>query len=275
MDLTELDRYLDSFPLYGRVLFFLGVALVAHGLVWLVRQTSARIIDRGHRRKLRSVNTLATSCLVFLIYFATLGFILAEFGVSLMAYFASASVLGLALGFGSQGLVQDVVMGLTFVVSDLLDVDDLIEVGGQVGKVKSITLRFIELENALGARIYIPNRTVNNVINYPKGYIRCLVDVTLLGSEQDKTELIKIIERHMRGLYDQFPGILLSQPSIEGRQQTEAGKDFLRVKFRIWPNRGQPIEVTFTKELLSAIRVLMPDYQDWMVAVYYEVEDKV
>ena len=78
----------------------------------------------------------------------------------------------------------------------------------------------------------------------------------------------------MRGFYDQFPGILLTQPSIEGRFSTASGKEYLRVKFRIWPNRGQPIETTFVKELIAELKAMESTYQDWMIAVFYEVEEK-
>src|SRR5687767_4431636 len=90
-----------------------------------------------------------------------------------------ASVLGLAIGFGSQGLVQDVVTGLTLIFSDLIDVGDLVEVSGQTGVVRGVTMRFVELENALGGTVFVPNRTISSVINYPRGYVRCFVDVTL------------------------------------------------------------------------------------------------
>jgi small-conductance mechanosensitive channel len=83
--------------------------------------------------------------------------------VSVTAYLASACVIGLALAFASQGIVQDVVMGVTIIFSDLLDVGDLVELAGQTGKVKKITMRYVEIENALRAIVFIPNRTINNV----------------------------------------------------------------------------------------------------------------
>jgi small-conductance mechanosensitive channel len=86
---------------------------------------------RRRHAKLRSVTSLVISALIFAIYFGAIGLIFTELGVSLTAYLASASVLGLAIGFGSQGLVQDVVTGLTLVFSDLVDVGDMVEIGGQ------------------------------------------------------------------------------------------------------------------------------------------------
>ena len=64
-------------------------------------------------------------------------------------------------------------------------------------------------------------------------------------------------------------------PSIEGRIKTSSGKEFLRVKFRLWPGRGAPIETVFKQEVNYALKALDPNYQDWMVTVNYEVERKV
>lgn len=262
----------DSLAL--RLVLIVLVALVVHGLVLLVRRTSLALQTGGRvrHRKARTVTTLVTSTLVFLLYFFAVGLALREVGVDLKVYLASASVIGLAVGFGSQGVVQDVVTGLTLVFSDLIDVDDLVEVSGQVGKVRAITMRFVELENAMGARVFIPNRTVANVINYPKGYVRLLADVTLTGDEDRRQAMQQEAQRLMETVHEQYPNLLLTAPSMEGRVDTRHGKAFVRLKFRIWPNRGQPIELAVQKELVSRLKTLDPDYQDWMVTVTYEVE---
>lgn len=152
--------------------------------------------------------------------------------------------------------------------------DDLVELAGQTGKVKKITMRYVELENALAAIVFIPNRTINNVVNYPRRYIRCLVDVTLLGDKDEQEKMVDSAKASIRGIFEQFPGILVTRPSVEGRQVFSNGKEVLRLKFRIWPNRGQPIETTFVESLTSDLKGINENYQKWMIAVFYEVEEK-
>ncbi len=163
--MSPVQSILADWPLVLRVAALAGIAMLAHLLVVLIRRFSSTLLhgagDRRYR-KLRSVGTLATSITMFVVYFLAFGLILREFGVSLTAYLASASVVGLAVGFCSQGVVQDVVTGLTFIFSDLADVGDLIEIPGQTGIVRSISMRFVELQNALGASVFIPNRTIGN-----------------------------------------------------------------------------------------------------------------
>lgn len=224
---------------------------------------------------MRSIASLSTSVVIFVLYFGALGLILRELGVSLTAYLASASVIGLAVGFGSQGVVQDVVTGLTLVFSDLVDVGDMVEISGQVGIVRSIGMRFVVLENPLGAKVFIPNRTISNVVNYPRGYVRCIVDVLLPGSRETKKQIEKTVEDVMTSAFEQFPGILIAPPSVEGKVRTSKGKEFIRVKFRIWPGRGGPIETTFKQELLKTIQGIDSAFADWMISITYEVEKSV
>jgi small conductance mechanosensitive channel len=73
---------------------------------------------------------------------------------------------------------------------------------------------------------------------------------------------------------EQFPGILMTPPSIEGRYQTSSGKEFLRVKFRIWPSQGGPLEASFKREVGESLKIIDSTYSDWMVVLTYEVEKK-
>ncbi len=275
--MTYLQTLAADLPWPARVVALAAFAVSLHVVVILARRAARAVLGKvpeWRYRKLRSIGTLATSAAVFTLYFLIVGMILREFGVSLTAYLASASVLGLAIGFGSQGVVQDVVTGLTFIFSDLVDVGDLVEISGQTGVVRSITMRFVELQNALGASVFIPNRTINNVINYPRGYVRCIVDVTLRGDAEQQAAAEEQALVLMRSAQEQFPGILMTEPSSEGRLTFSSGKEIVRIKFRIWPNRGQPIESSYVQEVVAEMKKLDPDYQPWMVPVTYEVEKR-
>lgn len=259
-----------------RLLLLLAVAVAAHALVRLIKTASSYAIRHSSERNYRKTVTLISlfsSSSIFVIYFAGVGIALSELGVPIAGYLASASIIGLAVGFGSQGLVQDIVSGLTSISSNIYDVGDMVEIGGQVGVVKNIGLRFLEIENPLGARVMVPNRLITNVINYKRGYIRCIADITL--PEHDDNGLVDRLTLIANGVYEQFPGILVTKPTIEGIKQTSAGRRYLRIKFRIWPGRGAPIEQSFRQEVVQEVSKLETSYKEWMVAVYYEVELKI
>jgi small conductance mechanosensitive channel len=170
--------------------------------------------------------------------------------------------------------VQDVVNGLTIVFSGLFNVEDMVEIAGQVGIVRNFGMRFTLLENSFGAMVYIPNRTITNVVRYPKGYIRGIADITLPGDPQIADQIEEKVTTIVNATSEQLSGILVWPPSVQGRMKTASGKAFLRVKFRLWPGRGAPIETIFKQEVVYALKALDPNYQDWMVTVNYEVERK-
>ncbi len=228
----------------------------------------------GRLLKIRTVISLVSSLLVFMIYFGALGLVLVESGIPIGTYLASASIIGLAVAFGSQGIVQDFVTGLTIIFTGLFDVDEIVEIGGQTGIVRRLGMRFTVLTNAMGAEVYIPNRSIANVIRYPRGYLRCIADVTLTGGPQQVKQMEQSVRQIVTGVYEQFPGILRTPPDYEGIQKTSSGRQYLRVKYRIWPGRGTPIEMMFKQEAIQAMKAIDVGYADWMIAINYEVEEK-
>jgi len=115
---------------------------------------------------------------------------------------------------------------------------------------------------------------IGSVVNYPKGYLRCIIDVTLSDDEEISKQMERRIEPIVTSATEQFAGILVHPPSIEGRIKTSSGKSFLRVKYRIWPGRGAPFETTFKQEIIQSLKTIAPSYADWMVTVNFEVEKK-
>lgn len=272
-----LTKIMHAFSSPVRILIIVVVIMGLHLMVIVVRRLSNKWMSSQVSLKLsksRTIGSLVTSAVIFTLYFSAVGLILNEFGVSLKAYLASASILGLAIGFGSQGLVQDVVNGLTVVFSGLFNVGDMVEISGQTGIVRTFGMRFTVIESAIGAEVSIPNRTITNVVRYPRGYIRSLADITLPEDPQLAKQAEEKVASIVNATFEQLSGTFVYPPSIEGRVKTSSGREFLRVKFRLWPGRGTPIETVFKQEVVYALKALDSNYQDWMVTVNYEIERK-
>jgi small conductance mechanosensitive channel len=207
---------------------------------------------------------------VFTIYFLAVGFILVEgFRFDLKTYLASASIIGLAISFGSQNLVQDVVTGVTLIFSNAIDVGDLVDLGGVIGRVEQIGLRFTKLVNFYNQEIFVPNRNIGNVSRFPRGGIYAYADVQC-SRQADQARLSALIGGIARGTWKQFEAIVLAPPEI-GEVQTAdpGGWNFLRVKFTIWPGQGTLIEGNFRQQMVNAMKTIDPAYADWMVTVTY------
>jgi small conductance mechanosensitive channel len=252
----------------------IAVAVAAHLATVLIRAASRRVWrSRAHSEaKVLTVTGFATSVIVFGIYFAAFGFLLSELGISLTTYLASASVIGLAVSFGSQGVVQDVITGLTVVFSDLIDVGDMVDIGGQVGIVENVGMRFTVIVNFAGARVFVPNRAIGNVINYPNGYIRAYLDARLPGDDRAREEAERRLGELALAAWSQYPGILLRAPTVEGRVDTRAGASYLRIKFRIWPGQGALLEGPIRAAAVQTLKSIDERFLDWMVTVHYRSE---
>ena len=248
--------------------------MMAHLGVRAVRSASQRVLSARvpSEAKLHTLGGFASSLTIFLIYFGAVGFILTELGVSLTTYLASASVIGLAVSFGSQGMVQDVITGLTVVFSDLLDVGDMVEVGGKTGVVERVGMRFTVLVDHSDARVFIPNRQISSVVNFRGGSTAVFIDLRLPATPESWAAAEAAAKRSIEAAYEQHPGILRAPPRSLGRGETSAGYSFLRFRFDVWPGQGAVIEKALRAELIAAMRALDPNYLDWMVTVQHRAE---
>jgi len=288
VDETVMGRIYGHFFAHGsstgtRLLLIVGLAVVVHVLVRIVRLISEWLVYKNHekknplgfmtqRPKFITVSRLVVSGIVFGIYFVAMGLFLQELGVNLTAYLASASILGLAISFGSQGLVQDIVTGLTLIFSDAMDVGDLVEIAGTVvviGRVEEIGLRFTRLVNFFNQTVLIPNRTIANVSRFPHGGVDAYGDVHIpAGADRDKTG--QMVRQVATGMWEQFGAIILREPVI-GSVETapDGGGAFFRVHFKIWPGQWGLIETTFRQRVVSSMKAFDPNYADWQVPVTY------
>jgi small conductance mechanosensitive channel len=265
------------------VLLIAIVAVIVHVLVKITRHVSEWFIHNSQAKKnplgfvtqqpkFVTLTRLIVSGIIFVIYFFATGLVLQEFGVNLTAYLASATVIGLAISFGSQGLVQDVVIGLTLIFSDAMDIGDVVEIAGSavvIGRVEEIGLRFTVLRNFHNQEIFIPNRTIANVSRFPNGGVYAYADIQIPDGV-DRQKAVQSVQNVARGMWQQFGAIILSEPVWGDVETAEGGGwSFLRVHFKIWPGQGSLIETTFRQQMVSTMRTFRPDYADWQVAVTY------
>jgi small conductance mechanosensitive channel len=266
-----------------RLALIIILAVLVHLVVKSIRHLSEWIISRSRAQKspldfvtqqpkFVTFIKLIANAATFIMYFFALGLVLQELGVNLTGYLASASILALAISFGSQGLVQDVVIGLTLIFSDALDVGDMVDIyasNAVIGRVEEIGLRFTKLRNLYNQVVFIPNRTIANVSRFPQGGVYAYADVQVPAAlAPDKAT--PIIEQVANGMWEQFGAIILSRPQIDPIAQPQGGGwQYVRVQFIIWPGQGNLIEATFCHQIVCAMQAFQPDYAAWQVPVTY------
>ncbi len=280
---TVVAGYWHNSPVIVHVLAIAALAFLVHLIVKLVHLTSEWVINKNQVKKnpfgfvtgtpkFITLARLIVSAITFTVYFLAVGLVLIVVfhfnDTFLKSYLSSAAVIGLALSFGLQGLVQDVVTGVTLILSNAIDVGDIVDLSGTIGRVEQIGLRFTKVINFFNQEIFVPNRNIANVARFPRGGVYAYADIQI-SQQADQEKVAALIREVAKGVWTQFGAIILSEPELGNIEVAEPGGwNYLRVQFKIWPGQTL-IETAFRPQMVSAMKSFDPNYADWMVPVTY------
>lgn len=212
-----------------------------------------RLMTSAQKARTRTIYSVILNVITYVIIFIAIGRVLAEMGVNTTAYIASLSVLGLAIGFGSQGLVQDLVSGFFIILDNQFCVGDLVEISGQIGNVEEVGLRATRLKNYWGQQVVIPNRAIAVVGNFRRQPPVARIDLAFPDSAT-ANENIPLVHKVARELAVQFPYVILRAPITPQLLQLQTGEVYVRVEFEFWPQQ----QVVAEREVLPRLRTLVP-----------------
>ncbi|MGI6781846.1 MAG: mechanosensitive ion channel family protein [Acholeplasmataceae bacterium] len=157
--------------------------------------------------KAQTMGRLITSILKYTLMIVGIFLILSAWGVQTTALLASAGILGLALSFGAQSLIQDVLAGLFIIFEEQFQVGDVVEVNGFRGKVIDIGIRTTKIESLLGDVKIISNSDIRNTINASNNAIITIIEIPIPYRE-DLERVEKILEANFEGMAKRNPKIM-------------------------------------------------------------------
>lgn len=161
--------------------------------------------------------------------------VLSEFGLDIGALLATAGIAGLAVGFGAQTLVKDVIGGIFLLFDDILHVGDLVTISGHTGTVEEIGVRLIKLRKFDGELVMIPAGEVRTFGNKSVEWARAIVPVGL-SYGQDVDAIVPIIERVAAEWAEEYEEVLLDDsPQIQGLMDFGDSSVTVRVSARMKP----------------------------------------
>lgn len=144
--------------------------------------------------RIKTLDKLLANVYVYAISFALILMLFTTIGVDIGPLILGAGVLGLAVAFGAQGLVSDVVTGFFILVENQLEIDDYVTTAGYDGIIEEIGLRTTKIRSFDGTLNYVPNRYIEGVANHSRGNMQALVDISISYSE-NISEAITVLER--------------------------------------------------------------------------------
>src|SRR5256885_3118282 len=162
------------------LLWQLGLIFIGRIEKWLAR--SAGHAEGGIQRA-RTLGQIFRNLLGVIIVTGALIHALDVFGWDVKPLLAGAGILGVALGFGAQTLIRDVIAGFFILVENQFSVGDLIEFGGTAASVEDLTVRCTRLRDFNGFVYFVPNGEMKIVVNRSRGWTRIAVDVPISADE--------------------------------------------------------------------------------------------
>lgn len=235
------------------VLLVTGSILLTRAAGWIGAQITDRI-DRHaseadalvrseaskHRHAVAQVVTWAT---LVLIYSVTAVLVVQRLGVPLTGLVAPATVAGVALGFGAQRIVQDVLAGFFIITEKQYGFGDVIKIAtagvdSATGTVEDVTLRITRIRSVNGEVISMPNGQIQQVTNLSRDWARAVVDVPVPATV-DVNRVTEILHRIGDEAYadEELHPLLLDPPSVMGVESIAVDQFMVRVIARTLPGK--------------------------------------
>src|ERR1700685_249095 len=248
--MTEPLRYWVETAGTRRVRIFV-IFLIAMILARVLKALTTRLVQsaRGQTRaaQMREQQTRTMAGIVYSVGAALIVAVAAlmalpEFGFDVTPFEAAAAVGSVALGFGAQNLVKDLINGFFIVFEDQFVVGDLIQANGETGRVEYLTLRRTVLRNLSGAIVTIPNSLIGQVANLSRDWSQVFVDVTIPSDEMVGRALATLekISGDFRNDATWSPAIV-DGPRVLGVESLSLDGTVLRLQVRTVLNRKDDV----------------------------------
>jgi small-conductance mechanosensitive channel len=211
--------------------------------------------------------------LVVIIIMATL-IVLSALGVNIGPLIAGAGVFGLAIGFGAQTLVRDIISGVFFLMDDAFRVGDYLEVAGTKGTVEHISLRSLRLRNPRGMVNFIPFGDMQMVTNLSRDYVIMKLDFRV-RYDADVEKIRKIIKKKVYKQIMENPELgpkLLEPIKSQGVREMDDSAMVMRVKYKTKPGDQFAIRKEVYRLMQEAFREEGIEFAHRNVTVYMPPE---
>lgn len=202
--LNFIDRFLKNedgnLNILGKSLKIIAVFIVIRILIKVSYIVIDKTVESRKRRifsvdekKINTLTAVLKNIMKYVLYFIGTVIILDMFNINTNSILATAGIGGLAIGFGAQSLVKDVITGFFILFEDQFSVGDYVKIDDYEGIVEELGVRVTKLRDFSGELHIIPNGNINTVTNKTRGAMRALVKVNV-AYEEDIDRAIKVLD---------------------------------------------------------------------------------
>jgi small-conductance mechanosensitive channel len=214
-------------------------------------------------RKFFMAVMIVTVCLLFL----------SSMGINIAPLLAGAGVLGLAIGFGAQTLVKDIISGIFFLMDDAFRVGDYIKTGSVRGTVEHISVRSLRLRHHRGTLITVPFGDIQSVENYSRDYVVMKLDLRV-KYDTDVAKVKKIVKKINKEIQkdEELNRGLLDKIKSQGVRAMDDSAMIMRVKFMAVPGEQFVVRREVYRRIQEAFQKNGIEFAHRNVTVYFPPE---
>lgn len=242
----------------SRILFF---AVAAYILLRVIRSLTNKLNDMlqgftqsvERQKRAQTLSHIVRAVTTTMLFVVTIMLMLSELGVNLAPILAAAGVGGLAIGFGAQNLVRDVITGFFMLLEDHIRVGDVVKVGDLAGVVENITLRVLTLRDLDGSLHVIPHSAVTTVTNMTKDFSFAVLDVGVAYRE-DVDEVVAILKEIGGELRQdqEFAPDILEDLEVLGVNEFASSQVTIKIRMKTAPIKQWRIGREFRRRIKKA-----------------------
>jgi small-conductance mechanosensitive channel len=215
------------------------------------RAAEARIEEEAQRQRVTTLLLLAGSVAKYAIIFFFGIMVLDDLNLNPTPVLAGAGIFGLAVGFGAQNLVRDVVSGFFIIMEGQYALGDLVEINGVFGQVEEVGLRTTKIRDPNGELRFFPNGTIGTANNYTEDHVAYVINIPLpVGEPTDPAALVRAIlqdfEREFR--------VFSEPPVLSSAEDLPTYSRLLRVKAHVIPGRQALMEQKLPARVTAAFQ---------------------
>ncbi|MFD2911578.1 mechanosensitive ion channel family protein [Jeotgalibacillus terrae] len=229
--LTDEARWIEMGIIMLRIILIIVVAGIVVRIVKKLIENVFKVRARGpvqvSARRENTLLKLLQNVVSYVVYFVAILAVLSAFEIDVRGLIAGAGVVGLAIGFGAQNLVRDVITGFFIIFEDQFSVGDYVRIGQAEGHVEEIGLRTTKVKSWTGELHIFPNGNITEVTNFSIHNSVAVVDISI-AYEEDVSAAEQAIREFCDGLEGKYPEIVM-KPELLGVQTLGASEVVMRV----------------------------------------------
>ncbi|WP_445326958.1 mechanosensitive ion channel family protein [Solibacillus sp. FSL R7-0682] len=232
----------------------LSIIIISYLVVWIGKKVIARVFlirVRNNERRQITIVKLLQSVLSYLVYFSAIMGILSAVNIQVAGLIAGAGIASVAIAFGAQNLVKDVITGFFIILEDQFSVGDYVRINAAEGTVMEIGLRTTKIKGGTGEQFIIPNGSITEVINFSINNSKAFIDMQVsLDANIEKVQ--KVIQDYLETL-PTFHEELVTAPVFLGITNTTSTEATIRITVETLPLKQYAISRIIRKDVIDIL----------------------